>query len=177
MKKIKLYIAASIDGYIARNDGDLDWLTEYPNPEKTDYGYEDFYKSIDTVLMGGRTYQDILNMDVLWPYKDKETYIVTRNPMTEKENIHFITENVIESISRLQEQSGKDIWLVGGGKLITALLNENMVDEMIITTIPVILGSGVSLFPDNPKESKWELENNECYKNGVTQVTYFNIAK
>lgn len=172
MKKIKLYIAASIDGYIARNDGDLDWLTEYPINTETNYGYDAFYESIDTVLMGRRTYHDILNMDVLWPYKDKETYVITRNPMNEKQNIHFITENVIENISRLREQNGKDIWLVGGGKLITILLNENMVDEMIITTIPVILGSGMPLFPDNPKESKWKLENNESYKNGVTQVTY-----
>jgi len=172
MKKIKLYIAASIDGYIARNDGDLDWLTEFPNPEKTDYGYKEFFESVDTVIMGGRTYRDILSMDVLWPYKDKETYVITRSPMNEKKNIHFITENVIEKISRLREQNGKDIWLVGGGKLITTLLNENMVDEMIITTIPVILGHGIPLFPDKPKESQWKLQDCISYKNGVVQIKY-----
>ncbi|MGC3978383.1 MAG: dihydrofolate reductase family protein [Paludibacteraceae bacterium] len=172
MKKIKLYIAASIDGYIARNDGDLDWLTEYPINAETNYGYDIFYESIDTVLMGGRTYRDIQNMDILWPYKDKETYIVTRNPINEKENIHCITENVIETILGLRVQNGKDIWLVGGGKLIAALLNENMVDEMIITTIPVILGSGIPLFPDNPKESKWKIASSESYKNGIIQTAY-----
>ena len=89
MKKIKLYIAASIDGYIARNDGDLDWLMKYPINLDTNYGYDDFYKSIDTVIMGGQSYRDILNMDVLWPYKDKETYVITHNPMGVKKKRSF----------------------------------------------------------------------------------------
>jgi dihydrofolate reductase len=172
MKKIKLYIAASIDGYIARNDGDLDWLTEFPNPEKTDYGYSKFFESVDTVIMGGQTYRDILNMDVLWPYKDQETYVITRNPIGAKENVHFITKDVITKISNLRNENGKDIWLVGGGKLIAMLLNQDMVDEMIITVIPVILGNGIPLFPDNPKESEWKLVNSENFGNGVVQVTY-----
>lgn len=172
MKKIKLYIAASIDGYIARIDGDLDWLMEYPINSETNYGYDNFYKSIDTVIMGGQTYRDILNMDFVWPYKDKTTYVVTRNSMGTKENVHFATENIIETISELRNQEGKDIWLVGGGELLSMLLTADLVDEMIITTIPVILGSGISLFPNSPKESKWELKSSESYKNGVVQVTY-----
>lgn len=177
MKKIKLYIAASIDGYIARSDGDLDWLTKYPINPETNYGHDDFYKSIDTVIMGGQTYRDILNMDFVWPYKDKTTYVVTRNSMGTKENIHFITENVIENISYLRNESGKDIWLVGGGKITAMLLNENMVDEMIITTIPVILGNGIALFPEQPKESQWELQSNISYKNGVVQAKYKIMEK
>lgn len=79
---------------------------------------------------------------------------------------------MIESISKLQEKKGKDIWLVDGGKLITTLLSQNMVDEIIITVIPVILGDGVPLFPSHPTESKWELQNCISYKNGVVQITY-----
>ena len=172
MKKIKLYIACSIDGYIARTDGDLDWLMEYPINSETNYGYDDFYQSVDTVIMGGRTYRDILNMDVIWPYKDKTTYVITHCPAESKENIHFISDNIIETILQLQKDEGKDIWLVGGGKLITILLNENLIDEMIITTIPVILGDGIPLFPDNPRESKWKLVGSKSYKNGVIQITY-----
>ena len=172
MKTIKLYIATSIDRYIARNDGDLDWLMKYPINFETNYGYDDFYKSVDTAIMGGRTYRDILNMDVTWPYKDKETYVITRNPVGAKESIHFITEDVIENISNLRNKNGKDIWLVGGGKITALLLNENMVDEMIITVIPVVLGSGIALFPDNSKESHWELQGCESYKNGVVQMVY-----
>ena len=177
MKKIKLYIATSIDGYIARIDGDLDWLTEFPNPEKTDYGYKLFYESIDTVIMGGQTYRDILAMDVLWPYKDRKSYVITHNPMNTKENVHFITDNVIEEISKLRNETEKDIWLVGGGRLITMLLNQGMVDEMIITTIPVILGNGIPLFPDTPKESQWTLQHCTSYKNGVLQTVYKKIIE
>ena len=172
MKKIKLYIAASIDGYIARSDGDLDWLTKYPINSDTNYGYDDFYKPVDIVIMGGKTYRDILNMDFVWPYKDKTTYVITHNPMGTNENVHFITENVVEEISKLRIGNGKDIWLVGGGQLITILLNQDMVDEMTITTIPILLGNGIPLFPDNPKESQWELQNSMSYKNGVVQTKY-----
>lgn len=172
MKKIKLYIAASLDGYIARPDGDLDWLMEFSNPSKEDYGYKDFFESVDTVIMGGRTYRDIICMDVVWPYTDKTTYVVTRNPIMVKENINLITKNIIETIHQLREENGKDIWLVGGGELITMLLNQDLVNEMIITYIPVILGNGIPLFPNNPKESKWNLVENKGYKNGVLQVQY-----
>jgi dihydrofolate reductase len=172
MREIKLYIATSIDGYIVRQDGDLDWLMKYPINSETNYGYDSFYKSVDTVIMGGQTYRDILSMDVLWPYKDKIAYVITRNPMSEKENIRFITENVVESIAELWKEEGKNIWLVGGSKLVTMLLNQDMIDEMIITIIPVILGSGILLFPDNPKESGWSIKENETYKNGVFQITY-----
>lgn len=172
MKKIKLYITASLDGYIARHDGDLDWLMEFPNPSKEDYGYKEFFASIDTVIMGGRTYRDIMCMDVVWPYKDKATYIITRNPVMKRDNVNFITENIIETISQLREEEGKDIWLVGGGELITMLLNQDLVDEMIITYIPVILGNGISLFQNNPKESKWNLVENKSYDNGALSVRY-----
>lgn len=172
MKKVKLYIAVSIDGYIARPDGDLEWLTGFPNPSKTDYGYKDFFASVDTVIMGNRTYQDILLMDVLWPYKDMETYVVTHHAQETKENIRFISENVVETISGLRKKDGKDIWLVGGGQLTSILLNADMVDEMQITFIPVVLGNGIPLFTNNPNESQWNLLENKAFDNGVLQVKY-----
>lgn len=172
MKKIILYIATSIDGYIAGIDGDLDWLMKYPINSETNYGYNEFYQSIDTVIMGGKTYRDILNMDVIWPYKNKTTYVITHNPMEAKENIHFITENVIENINSLRNKTEKDLWLVGGGKLTAILLDHDLVDEMILTIIPVILGDGIRLFPDKLKESTWHLINSTNYNNGVLQVVY-----
>ncbi len=172
MKKIKLYIAVSIDGYIAQSDGDLDWLMKYPVNTDTNYGYDDFFESIDTVIMGGRTYRDILNMDFAWPYKDKTTYIITRNPLISKGDIYFVSENVIETVSALQNKKGKDIWLVGGGKMISLFLSHELIDEMIITTIPVILGNGIPLFPGISKDSEWETIASHKYENGVTQIHY-----
>lgn len=172
MGKIKVYIAASLDGYIARPDGDLDWLTEFPNPTKEDYGYNEMLTSVDTVIMGGRTYRELLCMDILWPYKNKKTFVVSHNSIKTNENIEFITEDIIERITELRNEESKDIWLVGGGELITMCLNASLVDEMQICYIPVILGSGIPLFPSNPKESNWELRENIAYASGIIRLSY-----
>lgn len=172
MKKIILYIAASLDQYIAEPDGGLEWLTGFPNPEKIDYGYNDLLASIDMVIMGGKTYRELLNMDIIWPYSNQRTYVVSHHNWSENKNIKFITENVIETISNLRNEVGKDIWLVGGGELISILLAADLIDEMQIAYIPVILGKGIPLFPDQPKESKWELARNKLYNSGVLMVEY-----
>jgi dihydrofolate reductase len=177
MKKIKLYIAASLDGYIARPDDDLDWLTKYPVTPELNYGYDEFYASVDTVIMGGRTYRELLCMDVLWPYKDKKTYVISRHSMETKENIEFITENVIERISGLRGESGKDIWLAGGGELISILLAADLIDEMQICHIPVILGEGIPLFPGKHKESQWELTGNTAFDSGILTVDYKRVNR
>lgn len=177
MKKIKLYIAASIDGYIAGLDGSLDWLSEYPITPELNYGYDQFFESIDTVIMGGKTYRDILNMDVIYPYESKISYIITRNQINNsKENLHFITDNIIENIGDLRKKQGKDIWLVGGGELISMLLDHDLIDEMIITYVPTLLGDGIPLFPKIRKESNWKLINSQSYENGVLTVIYQRIV-
>lgn len=172
MRKIKIYIAASLDGYIARPDGDLDWLTEFPNPTKEDYGYNEMLTSVDVVVMGGRTYHGLSCMDILWPYKDKKTFVVSHKAIDTSENIEFITDNIIERISDLKNRSSKDIWLAGGGELITMCLNAGLVDEMQICYIPIILGSGIPLFPNNPKESNWTLTENIAYASGIIKLIY-----
>ena len=173
MRKIKLYIAASIDGYIADIDGGLDWLSAYPITPELNYGYNEFFNSVDSVIMGGRTYRDILYMDVIYPYKDKISYIITRNKKNNpKEGIHLISENIIEAITDLRNKEGKDIWLVGGGEIISMLLDNDLIDEMIITILPIILGSGIPLFPNTAKESTWKLHNTHKYNNNVLQVEY-----
>lgn len=174
MRKIKLYIAASIDGYIAGPGGDMDWLMEFPITSKENYGYDGFYETVDTVIMGGRTYREISCMPVVWPYKGKRTYIVTRNPMMMDNNkeYHYITENIIETVVGLKEKKGKDIWLVGGGELIAMLLDNALIDEMIITYIPTTLGNGIRLFPEYSKESIWTLKEANSYSNNVLQVIY-----
>lgn len=81
MKKTKLFIATSIDGYIARKDGTLDWLDAIPNPDQLDYGYYAFYETVDTILMGRKTYEEVLGFGVDWPYPDCKTYVVSSNPV------------------------------------------------------------------------------------------------
>lgn len=113
MKKIILYIAASIDGRIAEPDGGIEWLSEFPITEEMNYGYKDFFASIDTILMGGRSWREMANMDAMGAYADKMVYVVSRHNWGEKENIKFITESIIERIVALCNEPGDDIWLFG----------------------------------------------------------------
>lgn len=172
MKKIIIYIAASIDGRIAEPKGGTEFLSGYPITEAMDYGYKEFYNSIDTIIMGGRSWREMDAMDAMGGYKDKAVYVVSRNDWGEKKGITFITENVADRIAAMCNEAGKDIWLFGGGELISMLLAADLVDEMQITYIPIILGRGISLFSEQPKESKWELVESKTYENNVLQVKY-----
>lgn len=172
MKKIILYIAASIDGRIAEPDGGIEWLSEFPITKEMNYGYKEFMASIDIIIMGGRSWRELSNMDAMGAYADKTIYVVSRHDWGEKENIKFITENVIERISALRNEPGKNIWLFGGGELVSMLLAAGLVDEMQIAYIPVILGKGIPLFPEQPKESKWELKGSRNYSSGIVMVEY-----
>jgi dihydrofolate reductase len=170
MKKIRLYIAASLDGYIAPPDGDMDWLINTPKPSTEDY--REFFNSVDTVIMGGNTYREMCCMYILCPYKDKIVYVVTHHPIMEKESINFITENVVETIYRLKKENGKDIWLVGGAELTSLLLDNDLIDEMIVTYIPVTLEKGISLFPYKPEKMSWILKEDITYDDNAVKKTY-----
>lgn len=174
MRKVKLYIASSLDGYIARLNGNLDWLTGHYNPQELDYGYEEFYETIETIIMGRETYQTIIDMGGEWAYREKLCYIATRQKSIKstKESLLFTTEKMESLISSLRVQEGKDIWLVGGGRLISTFLEYNLIDTMIITYIPTMLGRGIPLFPNQPTESKWRVVKCETFDNGVIQIEY-----
>ncbi len=151
MRKIKLFIACSLDGYIAKEDGSVNWL-----PENTDSGYDQFYSSIDTVLMGQKTYGQILTFGK-YPYKDKISYVFSRNPNQKKdENVEFTSE-VEEFTKKLVSSSGKDIWLVGGSEIASTFVNLKFVDELILSVIPVVLSKGIPLFKNIKEEIKLEL--------------------
>lgn len=173
-RKVKLYIAASIDGYIARPDGSLDWLEGLPNPNKIDYGYHAFYKTIDTVIMGRITYEEVLSFDVDWPYANGKTYVVSsdRALNIKTKNTWLIPEDLVNKVTMIKDEEGKDIWLLGGGKLVTTFLNADLIDEMILFITPVILGEGIPLFPDKPKEATFELVEAKAYETGMTGLTY-----
>lgn len=176
MKKIILYIAASIDGYIADRHGTVEWLEDFPITSEMNYGYDEFMASIDSILMGGRSYREVLNMEAIGHYKNQQIYVVTRG-WTEKmtDNVDFITDNIIDRIKQLRDSDGKNIWLFGGGKLTAMLLEADLVDEMQISYIPVVLGKGIPLFPEQAKKSKWELMGSATYNSGILKVDYKKI--
>lgn len=174
MSKTILYIATTLDGKIARNDGSLDWLYAVPNPNQIDHGYIDFLSRIGTTIMGKNTYSEILGFGVEWPYKNIKSYVATtdKNFKTTTPDTFPLSLNIIDFVNELKVKSEKDIWLIGGGKLITYFLNNDLLDKMILTIIPTIIGEGISLFPDNPKETIWKLEDVEKFETGVVNLIY-----
>jgi len=177
MRKIKLYIAVSIDGYIAQSDGGVGWLDEVPNPNQADYGYFDFYKSIDTTLMGNATYRQILTFDIPFPYADKVNYVFSRTAQEDNQDVKFVQKNVADFVSELKSQEGGDIWLVGGGQLNAAFLKDGLIDEMIISIMPIVLGSGLPLFAVQDVKDMFTLKKVVSFQSGVVQTIYEKIEK
>ena len=174
MPDIKLFTATTIDGFIAGEDGSLDRLNEIPNPEKLDCGYGNFLTEIDVLIMGRKTYEEILGFGIEWPYENYKSFIVTsdKNYQTKTNNTFTINRLDEQHINRIRLACKKNIWLVGGGQLITEFINCNLIDEMTLSLIPIILGKGIRLFPNIPKETKFDLVNAESFNTGVVNLTY-----
>ncbi|NDK56075.1 dihydrofolate reductase family protein [Pontibacter fetidus] len=171
MRQIILYIAASLDGYIARPDGSIDWLeNEKFAIENEDYGYSEFLQTIDTTLMGHSTYKVVTGFDTPFPYADKTNYVFSHSKQPDTEHVQFVHSNVAGFVKQLKQQSGKDIWLIGGGQLNTHLLNAGLIDEIILTYIPVILGSGIPLFATGAQEKFLKVTESKTFANGFVQV-------
>lgn len=173
MKKIKIYIAISLNGKIAKADGSVDWLESIPVPEGSDYGYSDFYNSIDTTIQGNSTYKQILGWGIEFPYKDKTNYVLTTDTsLVDNENVSFISKDHIETIKTLKNESGKDIWLIGGGHANAMLMNAGLVDQIYIHIMPIVLDKGIDLFGTLLKDTHLELLQNKSYETGVMELIY-----
>lgn len=167
MRKIKLYIAASLDGKIARKNGSFDWL---PDPTSEDYGYEDFYNSIDAIIMGYKTYEVCLSFGA-WPYKGKKSYVFSRNPQKSCiPEAELITENPAIFVQALKQSEGKDIWLLGGGEIVALLHDADLIDEYIIAIIPIVLGEGIELFPNIKKQINLQLAKQKAFSSGLVML-------
>jgi dihydrofolate reductase len=167
MRKLVLFIACSLDGYIARENGDVDWLFT-----DQDYGYAEFLSGIDTVLMGRKTYEQVLTFGE-YPYKGIEGYVFSRTRGNVKdENAAFVSGDVADFVQDLKRRPGKAIWLVGGAQLVAECVKHDLVDEFIISVHPVILGRGVPLFLPGLPEQKLELFGSERFSSGLVQLSY-----
>src|SRR5207249_2629577 len=156
-RKVIVHIAASADGYIARSDGDLAWLTSRPAP-KGFYGMNSFMRSIDTKVLGRRTYEVSLRMGATFDAKSRAIVFSRHAPPADAPaGVEFVTEAIGPFVSRLREQSGKDIWLMGGGELIASFLDEQAIDEFVISVVPVFIGEGIPLIARRHRHVPLEL--------------------
>lgn len=152
-RKLILYIATSLDGYIATEDDSLEWLFKIEG--EGDNGYSEFYKTVDTILIGRRTYDWVIDKEKgEFPYKNKKCYVFSKSISGKNENVEFINCDIVEFTNKLKEEVGGNIWIVGGGNLLHFFIKERLVDEFIITIAPTLIGRGIPLF----KEFDFEFE-------------------
>lgn len=169
--KIILYIATSLDGFIARKNGNIDWLTKYDG-SKEDYGYKALLKSVDAIIFGGKTYRQV-EKDIKEMYKEKELYVFSKKKYkSELKNIHFVNDDIKKVIKKIKLKSKKDIWLVGGAELANQFIKEDLIDEYIITVVPIILGDGIRLFQEKNFETNLKLMNAKKFKSGLVMMSY-----
>ena len=170
-RNLILYIATSFDGYIATDDGDLTFLSVVEKAGE-DYGYHDFVATVDTVIMGRKTYDKVLSMGYDYPHPDKKSYIITRTAKADKGNISFYSGDIKELVTKLKTEEGKNIYCDGGAEIVNLLLKAGLVDEFVLSIIPVMLGSGIRLFNDGRPEMGLELEGVQSFDTGLVQLKY-----
>lgn len=154
-RKLVLFIATSLDGYIATKDDSLEWLFKVEG--EGDNGYSEFYETVDTILMGRKTYDWINNnLTGEFPYQNKQCYVFSRSDNEDTKDIIYVNENIIDFTNKLKNEEGENIWIVGGGELLHPFIENKLVDEFIITVAPTIIGNGIPLF----KEGDYQLDLN-----------------
>jgi dihydrofolate reductase len=169
------FIAASLDGFIAREDGDLSWLEdETLKITGEDYGYQDFFDSIDTIVVGRCTYE-IASKFSEWPYANKRVVVLSHAPLSllagPSKRMESANLRPGELVSYLKTTGSQKVY-VDGGKTIQSFLEAGFIDEITLTLIPILLGRGISLFTTLSKETKLDLVHQKTYKNGYVQVCY-----
>ena len=171
-RKIIVNIATSADGYVARTDGSLDWLTSRPAP-KGFYGLPEFSRSVDAKILGRKTFDMSVKMGASFSADDVH-YVFSRraSPRSAPAGVEFVTEPIRDFAERLRKQSGKNIWLMGGGEIIGSFLDEGAIDELIITVMPVFIGEGIPLMAPRHREVPLRLLSLQQFPDGVVQLHY-----
>lgn len=165
---LKAQIAVSLDGFIARKDGDIDRITE-----EVKESVSKSYSTAEILISGTNTYNYIFERWGCWPYKSKKTFVVANTPINtiQEEYLSFITDNPFDVIQELKKEIESDLVVIGGGKLITSLINTQLLDELTIYTVPIMLGEGVS-FIGKTIGSEWKLSDCHSLDGGILCATY-----
>ena len=171
-RKIIANLAASADGYIARLDGNLDWLTKRTAP-KGFYGMPQFMRSVDDKLLGRKTFDLSVELGAHFSAGDPH-YVFSRQPAPAfvPPGVEFVSQSIGGFAKRLRKQAGKNIWMMGGGELIASFLDEDLIDEFIITVVPVYIGEGIPLIAPRPRHVPLKLLSAKSFPDGVVQVHY-----
>lgn len=173
MRNISLFIATSLDGYIAKPNDDLSFL-KLVEKEGEDYGYAEFTETVDTLIIGRKTYDYVINEIGPSHYDNgqRDVYVITRTERPKVGRTNFYTGDITELVKRLKSEKGKNIYCDGGAEVINELLKHDLIDEIIISVIPILLGNGTRLFKDGRPEQILELLEVKTFETGLTQLHF-----
>ncbi|TFV95555.1 dihydrofolate reductase [Algoriphagus kandeliae] len=170
----KVYIGASLDGFIADKEGGIDWLDSIPNTDQIDMGYRAFMAQVDALLMGRNTFETVCGFDIDWPY-EKPVFVLSNTLKQIPEPFHdkaiLVSGPLQKVLDEIHEQGYHRLY-IDGGKTIQSFLREDLIDEMTITTIPILLGSGISLFGELPKPLLFECVSSQIFLGKIVQSHY-----
>ena len=169
-----VFIATSLDGYIAGKNHQIDWLETVPNPDNIDMGYQAHMAKVDALVMGRNTMELVANMDIEWPY-DKPVFVLS-NTLTEvpkglEDKVFLLKGELQPLVKHLHAQGYKNLY-IDGGKTIQRFLQQDLIDEMTITTIPIVLGGGIPLFSDSDEPIEFRCTRAQHFANGIGQQSY-----
>lgn len=175
---IHVFIATSLDGFIATSDGGVEWLDEIPNPEHSDFGYVSFMSGIDALVMGRNTFKKVMTFGS-WPY-DKPVFILSSSlskvPGELAGKAEIVHDTPRSLVAQLAERGFRNLY-VDGGKVIQSFLEDDLVDEMAITRVPVLLGDGIPLFGKLTKSLQFNHVRTEIYCDSLVQSTYARVRE
>lgn len=170
MRKLVLYIAMSLDGYIAKKDDNIDFLSIVGKPNE-DYGHREFLKGVDTVIWGRKTFDKVLSFGGGVPYPDKNVFVISTTRTGQKEHAVYHPD-VVALVKLLKQQDGPDIYCDGGAEIVFELLNRSLFDRIIVSVIPHLLGEGIRLFKAGNGEQGLVLKKATSYPSGLVQLWY-----
>lgn len=175
MAKVTLHMVSSLDGFIAKKDGDVSWMhskDSYPEGEILTKAYiEEFLESIDCYVMGSKTYEHALKLG--WAYGEKPVIVVTHRALkSEKSNVDFYSGSLEKLINEKLNSKYQNIWMVGGAQLTKSFLKANLIDDIVITYVPVVLGDGVLFFDFVNVEKELHLKDVTSFNDGMVELTY-----
>lgn len=173
MRSVILYIAMSLDGYIADKHGGVGWLAGDDGDTENMGSYPEFIKTVDTVLLGYNTYRQIVTelSPGNWFYRGMQSYVFTHQQLKDEEEIRFTAQNPMELVRALKQMPGKNIWVCGGAQVVHQLMEEDCIDRYHISMIPSLLGEGIPLFNRRPVENKLKLLFTKSY-GGIVDLVY-----
>lgn len=174
LRKLILYIASSVDGYIAAPGDNLSFLDKVAK-EDEDYGYSKFMETIDTIILGRKTYDWIISNAPEYAHPDRSVYVITHNARPNVGNTIFYTKDIKALVEKLKSEEGKNIFCDGGAEVVNVLLKLKLFDELIISLVPVILGNGTRLFKDENPQHNLELISSTQFETGLVQL-HFKIV-